>query len=215
MRQPHDCGHVFGIHHRARRIRRRIQNDQLRFRRDQPFHHLRGYAKALRLVGFEQHAVAADVAHHVLERDPVRYGQNHFVAVVNQHRDNIEQRMLAAHRGACFLPLVGGTEIGRVTADDGILKFDRATHRRVLRKICVNGRNGRVFNVLRRREVRLASSRIDHVDSLLAQLLRFGHGGHGGGRLDTIDAFRQADGMGDGRHYCAHDFFAVLIISFS
>src|ERR1035437_918267 len=204
MRQAHNLSHIRRTHDRARRIRWRIQNNQLRLRRDQAFHHLRGDAEALRFVGLKEHAVAAHVAHHVFERDPVGHRQNHFVAVVDQHRDDVEERVLAAHRSARFLALVGGSEIGGVPADDRVLQFDRAAHRRVLRKISLNGRNSGVFNVLRRREVRLAGSRVDYVDSLLSQLFRLGHGGQGGGRLNAADALRQADGASDGRDYSVH-----------
>ncbi len=52
--------------------------------------------------------------------------------------------------------------------------------------------------------MRLAGGGVDHVDPLLAQLIGLGHGGHGGGGLNAVDAFRQADGMGDGIDDCAH-----------
>ena len=40
-------------------------------------------AETLRLVRFQQNAVAAYIAHHVFERNPVRHRENHFVAVID------------------------------------------------------------------------------------------------------------------------------------
>ena len=72
--------------------------------------------------------------------------------------------------------------------------------------------------MLRRREVRLARSRVDHVDSLLAQLIRLSHGGERSRGLNAIDSFRQADRMGDWGHYGAHVystffFLGLLLLS--
>ena len=59
-------------------------------------HHLRRDAKSLRLIRFEQHALPARVAHNVFERNPVGNGKNHFIAVIHQHLDRIEQSMFSA-----------------------------------------------------------------------------------------------------------------------
>ncbi len=56
----------------------------------------RGHAEILRLIGLDEDAVAAGVAHHVLERDPVGHWQNHFIAVIDQDGDHVEERVFAA-----------------------------------------------------------------------------------------------------------------------
>jgi len=112
-------------------IRRRIQNDELRLRRDQTFDHLGGDAEALRFVGIEQYAVAADIADHIFEADPIGHGQNHFVAVVDENGNHVEQSVLAANRCCYFFTLVGRAEIGGMAIDDRVLQFKRAADGRV------------------------------------------------------------------------------------
>ena len=213
MGEPHDFDHVVGAHHRARRIRRRVQNDELRLRRDESFNHLRGHAEALRFVGFEQYTIPTDVADHIFEAHPGRHRQKDFVAMIDQHRDHVKQRVLATDRGAYFLAFVGGAEIGGVAVDDRILQFKRAADGGVLRKIGIDRGDGGVFHMLRRGEVRLTGGEVDDVDALLAQLVGFGRGGHGGRRLDPVDAFRQADGVGNGSQSTAHDFFILFFLA--
>ena len=116
-----DGGHIFGTHHGAGRVRRRVKNDELGLGRDEARDHVGGDTKTLRLVGMEQHAGSASVVHYVFERDPVRDGQNDLVAVVHQDGDRVEQRMFAANRGIDFVAFVGGAEIGGMTAEDCIL----------------------------------------------------------------------------------------------
>ena len=62
--------------------------------------------------------------------------------------------------------------------------------------------------------VRYAGAEIHDINTLLAQPVSLGHDRHGRGRLDAVDAFRQADGVGDGCDYGAHNYFAALIASF-
>ena len=73
---------------------------------------------------------------------------------------------------------------------DRIAQFRCSADRRVLREIALNRADGGVLDVLRRGKMRLAGTEIHDVDALLAQLVSFGHHGHGGRRLDAVDAFR-------------------------
>ena len=72
---------------------------------------------------------------------------------------------------------------------DRVFQLDRAADRRVAREIVVDGRNGRVLDVLRRGEMRLAHGQVHHVHARLAQLVGLGDDGHGGGGLNAVDAF--------------------------
>src|SRR5450631_763651 len=101
-----------------------------------------------------------------------------------------------------------------MTVDDGVLQFSGATDGGVLRKIRLDGGDCSILDVLRRGEMGLAGAEVDDINTLLAQLVSFGHDRHGRGRLDAVDAFRQADGVSDGCNYGAHNLFAALIISF-
>src|SRR6266481_8198068 len=120
--------------------------------------------------------------------------------------------MLTTDRRANLLAFVGGSEIGRVALDDCILELERAADSRVLRKIGIDGCDGSVFYMLRCREMRLARSDVHYVNTLLAQFFGLGRSGHGGRRLDPVNAFRQADGVGNGGHYAAHDLFFLELV---
>src|SRR2546428_6234517 len=96
--------------------------------------------------------------------------------------------------------------------DERVVEFERAAHGRVLRKIGVDRSDGRLFHMLRRRKVRLTRSDVHDVNALLAQLLGLRRSGHGGRGLDSINAFRQPDGMSNGSHYTAHDLFFLDLV---
>ena len=118
--------------------------------------------------------------------------------MVHEHGNDVEQRVLAAHRGGGFFAAVIGVEVHGMAVHDGVFQFGGAADGGVLREIGVDRGDGRVLDVLRRREVGLAGAEIHDINTLLAQLVGLGHHRHGGGGLDAIDAFRQADGVGDG-----------------
>ena len=83
-REPHDFSHVFRRHNCPRRIRRRVENNQLGARSDQPCDHFGSEAEAIVFITFEQHTVSAGVAHDIFERNPVRHRQYYVVPVVDQ-----------------------------------------------------------------------------------------------------------------------------------
>ena len=85
VRQADHCRQILRTHDRARGIRRRIQNDDLGPRRNQPRDHLCRDPETLRLIRLQQYALAAGIAYDVLERNPVGNRQNHFVAVIDEH----------------------------------------------------------------------------------------------------------------------------------
>ena len=74
---------------------------------------------------------------------------------------------------------------------DRVAQLRRPGGRRVLGEIRVDGGDGSIFDVLRRGKMRLSHAQVDHVHTLLAQLVGFGHHRHGGGGLDAVDAFRE------------------------
>ena len=103
----------------------------------------------------------------------------------------------------------------RVALHDGIAQLRRSAHRGVVREIVLDRRDGGIFDVLRRGEMRLARAEIHHVDALLAQLVGFGHHGHGGRGLNAVDSFGQFEcggcfGYWDSCFSCLCSFFCVL-----
>ena len=88
--------------------------------------------------------------------------------------------MLAAGRRDDFLAPVIRIEVHVVPVRDRIAQLGCARHGRVLGEIPLNRRDGRVFDVLRRRKMRLACAKIDDVDSLRPKLVGLGHHRHRG-----------------------------------
>src|SRR4029078_255454 len=104
---------------------------------------------ALRFIAIDEDGLAAGVLDDVFERNPGGYRNYDFVAVVDEHLDGVEQRMLAADRGDAFLALVMRTEIFLVAVDDGIAQFGDAGHRGVAREVILDGRDSCLLDVCR------------------------------------------------------------------
>ena len=67
-----------------------------------------------------------------------------------------------------------------MTVHDGVTQLGRARHCRVLGEVALNGRDGRVLDVLRRGEMWLAGAKVYNIDALHTQFVRFGHHRHRG-----------------------------------
>ncbi len=198
-----DFGHVLRRHYRPRRVRRRIQNDQFRPRRDQARNHVGSNPESRSFVTLQQNAIAAGVTHNVLERNPVRHRKDDLVPVIDQHLDGIEQHVLAADRGHCLLALVARAEVFAMALQDRVLQLHRAADGGIAGEVAVDGGNGGIFNVLRSRKVRLAHAHVNHVDARLPQLVGFGDHGHSGRGLNAVDTlcnFQCCRNCGDGAH---------------
>ena len=96
MGQLHNAFQVAGGDDGARRIRRRIQNDDLGSRGNRSFNGIRRNAKILRFFGGQIDDLTPGILNDVLEGDPVGDRQNDLIAVVHQHLDGVEQRQLPA-----------------------------------------------------------------------------------------------------------------------
>ena len=113
----------FGVfHHRARRIAGRIDDHDVRLRRDVLLDHRGGQAKAFLLVGLDEHALAARIVHDVFVGHPVGHRDDDFIARIDQRLGVVEQHVLAAHRDDALGRLVIGAELGLVPVDDSLLR---------------------------------------------------------------------------------------------
>ena len=97
--------------------------------------HLGGHAESLRFVGLQQNAVPARITNDVFERNPVRNRQDHFVAVIYQNLNGIEQCMLAADGGDDFFAPVVGIKIDVMTVRNRVAQFGCACDGRVLGEV--------------------------------------------------------------------------------
>src|SRR5262245_56082952 len=73
--------------------------------------------------------------------------------------------MLTAHRYQYLLRLVSRMEVMGMPVNDGLLQFGDAFGGRVFGEVRLDGLNCSLFDVLRRREIRLAWPKIDNVVS--------------------------------------------------
>ena len=186
VRQVHNPFQVLGSHHTPRRVRRRVQNDRLGPRRNRLLNRVCRNPPALCFAGLKKHHLAARVLDDVLEAHPVGNRQNHFVAVIHQHLDGVEQGQLAASGKNRFVDCVVRSKVGRMPLHDRLAHVGNARHHGIASKVCVDGRDRRVLDVPRGREVGLAGSKIHQVGALGAQ---FGSlGGHSHGRRDLDPA---------------------------
>ena len=163
VRQPHDALQIGARDDRARRIRRRVEDDGLRPRRDGTLDRFGGDAEVFALGGLNVNGFAARVLDDVLVGDPVGHGQDDLVAMVDQHLDGIEEGELAAGGEDRFLRGVVGAEVAGVALDDGLANLGDAGDDGVAREVGFNGGDGRVLDVARRGEMRLAGAEIDQL----------------------------------------------------
>ncbi len=93
---------------------------------------------------------------------------------------------------------VVGAEVAGVALDDGLAHVGNAGHDGVAGEVGVDGGDGRVLDVARGGEVRLAGAEIHQVGALRAQLGGLGGHGHGCGDFNAADAIgKDFCGSGD------------------
>ncbi len=138
---------------------------------------------------FDNHRHAVGQQHHVGIGHPVRRGDDHFVAAVQQRLGQIVKALLAAAGHQNLLGLVAQAVVALELGDDGFLQAGRAVHRRVFGEAGVNRLDGGVLDERGRIEIRLAGAQTDYI---LAGRLEFvGLGGHRQGRrrFDALYTF--------------------------
>ena len=175
VREVHDALQILGGDDRARRVRRRVENDGLGAGRNGLLDGVGGDAEVFCFAGLEEDDLAARVLDDVFEADPVGNGQDDFVAVVDEHLDGVEERELAAGGEDGLVDAVVGAEVAGVALDDGLAHVGNAGHDGVAGEVGFDGGDGGVFDVARRGKMRLAGAEIDQVGALGAQF-----GGLGG-----------------------------------
>ena len=149
-----------------------------------------GESEAVGLVAFDENALAARVVHHVFVSDPIGNRDDHFVAVLNQRLHQIEDRVLAADCYQALRGRVSGAVIVMMPRANGLLHLDGSAGGRVLGEVGVDGCDGRLLDVVGRREIGLTGAKIHDVDAFAAKLVGIGRNFHGGGLADERDALR-------------------------
>ena len=177
-----DLGKLIGRHDGAAGIARRIDDQQLGPRRDGARNLLGAQPEAVGRIGHHGHRSRAGVQDHVRIADPVRRGNEHFIAGAEQRAKRVEDGVFAAHRHDALRHRVGRAELRRVPLADGFTQRADSPYRGVFRSALFEGANGSALDVLRRREVRFARPKIGQVNALGAQAFR--RRKHSGSRRD-------------------------------
>ncbi len=177
-----DFHELIGGHDRAARIAWRIDDQQFCFRRDRARDLLGAQAESVGRIGHHRDRRRAGVLHHIRIADPIRRGDQDFVACLQKAAERVENGVLAAHRHDAFRHRIGRSELRRVPLADRFAQGTNSRRGRVLRAALFQGSNGGLLDVLRRREIRFAGAEIGQVSPLCAEAFRRGQ--HGGGRRD-------------------------------
>ena len=99
--------------------------------------------------------------------------------------------MFAADVRDAFLRVVAGAELALVPCADGFAQWHNTGRRGVFRFVVVDGLDRGLLNVVRRRKIRLAWTKVSNVHALSLQLIRCGDDGGRRRDLDSVDTVRE------------------------
>jgi hypothetical protein len=153
----------------AARIVRGIHNNYSCPRRERALDEVGCEAESVFFFCGHEYRIRIHEARDVSEGDPVWRGNDDIVAFLDNSGEDIEQGMLAAEVDDALRNVVCRTEVSRVLVDNRLLQFLDSADRRVLGKVLTYGPYGRLFDVFRRRKIRLAGAEVDDVDALVPQ----------------------------------------------
>jgi len=163
--------------HGAGGVARRVEDEQLGARRD-------GLAQLLRrdfefgfVGGVENHRLGPGELGHLRVAQPIRRGDDHFVAGLAGGIDDVEAGMFAAAVDDDLAWLVLDAVVALELVGDSLAQFRDAAARRVLGEAVGQRLRGGVLDVLRRVEVRLTGAEADDILALGAQFLGLGRDG--------------------------------------
>ena len=168
---------LFRRNHAARRIARRVHDQQFRLWRNRFLDRRSPHRKAVLGVRFDINRRSARVLHDVRKTHPARSRNDDLVALLNQHAYHIEDGVLAAHADDAFRRLERRMQFALVPRADRFTQRRNAPRGRVLRFVFFNRANASFLDAVRRGKVRLARPEVRHVDAFGLQFLRFGKHG--------------------------------------
>ena len=145
---------------------------------------------------FDEHALAARVVDHVLVGHPIRHRDHYLVARIHQRLNQVEDHVLAAHRdhalGWACKPCRNPAACRSQTAFFNSAVPPAAG---VLGEILFQRADGRLLDIVRSWEVRLAGPEIDHVHAFAAKPVGFRRYLHRRRHTDGGDSFCDRVGL--------------------
>ena len=126
--------------------------------------------EALLLADIHNHGHAAEQANHLIIADPVRGRNNDLIAVIEGGGQCIEDHLLTTAADLCVLPTDRQTILDPVLVRNGLAQGTQTGHWGIARVACVDSRDGRLADVLRSIEIRLARTQGKNTVTLIAAL---------------------------------------------
>jgi len=178
----------------ARGVGRRVEDEYFGLRGQCGFELFHRHFEALRGRGLDRDRHAAVQVDHVGIAHPVRRGDEHFVAVIEQGGEQVVQGLLAAIAGDGTVRRdVDAVRALKVTGD-GFPQGRDAGHGGVAGKALVDSLFRGVADMGGGGEIRFADCQAGHVDALRFELEGLGVDGQGGGRLYVGHSFGELHG---------------------
>src|SRR5882757_1443134 len=154
---------LIGRNYAARRIVRRTQDDHAGLWADGFLDHAGFHAEAIFGPRFYVDRRASGVLDDIRVADPIRSGNNDFIALLYENTDHVEDRVLAADINDTFFWLVVRFQFALVPGADGFAQGHDPAGCGVLGVILLDGADSRFLDVLRGREVGLAGTKVSDV----------------------------------------------------
>ena len=176
----------------AGRVRRRIEDQPLRFWRDRAVERLRLHLEAVFHPGVDRHGRPAGECHHFRIADPIGRRDHDLVARIERRHQRVVEHLLAAGADADLRGLVVEAVLTLELGDDRRLEFRDAVDIGVFRRAPALDRldRGRL-DVVGRVEIRLAGAEPDHVTTRRFERARLVRHRDGGGGLDALERVRE------------------------
>src|SRR5580765_5738986 len=181
---------LIGRNYAAGRIVWRTQNYHAGLGIDGSLDHTSFHAEAVFGTCLHVNWRATGILDDVGVADPIRGGNDDFIALLYEDADDVEDRVLSADVDDTFLWLVVGFQFTLVPGADGFAEGHDPAGGGVLGEILLDGTNSGFLDVLGGREVGFAGAKVGNVHTFSLQLFCFGDHGGGWRDLDAVDAFR-------------------------
>ena len=151
-----DCGHVRAIDHGADRVGGRVDQERFGFRRDQPFEIVDLHDETVRFIERIEHGFRADDLRAHCEIRPTGVGQQNLIARIEDRSHARVERLDTAGRHDDLIAHDRIAVAGAEFLDERIAQFGDPGVRRVLRLTVLGRVVGRLHDMRRRGEIRLA-----------------------------------------------------------
>ena len=172
MLQQHlsQCVQFFSAVHGTGGVGRRVENQPAGVRPNGCAQGRCGQLEAAVGAAGDNARAAAAQLHHLRVADPVRGRNNDLIAVIEGGGQCIEDHLLTTAADLCVLPTDRQTILDPVLVRNGLAQSTQTGHWGIARVACVDSRDGRLADVLRSIEIRLARTQGKNTVTLIAAL---------------------------------------------